>query len=124
MNDDLCALDMAQKLKTQSDALGSALDQSGNIRDDETIPIQIHHAQIWAECCKMIIRDFRPGIGHTGKKRGFPHIRKAHKPYIRDDLQLQKHLKLHGLAARLSVLWRLHGGCGKMLVAQTAATTL
>ena len=124
MDDDLRALDMAQELKAQADTLGSALDQSGNIRDDKTVPVQIHHTQIRAERCKMVIRDLRPGIGHTGKKGGFPHIRKSHKPHIRDDLQLQKHLQLHGLSARLSILRRLHGGCGKMLVAQTAPSAL
>ena len=63
----LGTLNMAQKLVSQAHALGSALNQTRNIRHDEArSALKIHHAQIRVQCGEMIVGDLRLRIGHTG----------------------------------------------------------
>ena len=72
----------------------------------------------------MIIGDLRPGVCYPGKQGGFSDVREAHQAHIRDDLQLQCHVQLLGRLAGLCVFGYLHGGCGKMLIAQAASAAL
>ena len=61
MQDDLRALDMAQKLMTESRAVRSALDQAGNIRHHEILLlVHSHDAQYRRNRREMVLGNLRP----------------------------------------------------------------
>ena len=70
----------------------------------------------------MIIGNFRPGIGNSGKESGFSHIRKAYQANVSYHLKLQKQLQFSGRLSRLGIFGSLHGAGGIMLVAVAAAS--
>ena len=121
MDDHLGTLNMAQEFVSQTDSLGSSLDQSRNIRNDETTgSFQIHYTQIRIQGREMIVGNLGSGIGHSGQERGFTNIGKSYQSDISDHLQFQQKFQFLCSLSRLCILGCLHGTGSIMLVAVTA----
>lgn len=91
MDDHLGTFDVAQEFVSQTDSLGSSLDQSRNIRNDKTTgSFQIHYTQIRIQGREMIVGNLGSGIGHSGQERGFTNIGKSYQSDISDHLQFQQ----------------------------------
>ena len=113
MDNDPGTLDMPQKVKTQSGTAAGTFNQAGYIRDHKAIPIvHLHNSQIRLKGCKGISGNFRLRVGDMGKKRGFSGIWKAYQSDIRNELQLQRDLKLHAFLPSLRIFRDLHRGSG------------
>ena len=124
MDDHLGPFNMAQEFMAQANALRSALNQAGNVRDHEALrAVHVHHAQVRNDGGEMIIGDLGPCVGDPGKQGGFSHIGEADQTNIRDHFQLQQKLKLPGRLSRLGIFGGLHGAGGIMLVAVSALST-
>ena len=125
MDDELGSLNVAEKFMAEAHALRGALDESRDICDDKALGTgHVHHTQIRAQGRKVIVGDLRPCVGDSGQEGGFPYVGEAHKPHVRDHLQLQVHPQLLCRLPGLGVLGNLHGGCGKVLVAKAALSAL
>ena len=64
MHENLASLDMTEELMTKPCSLTGAFNQSGDVRNNESmLPVQIHHAEIRLQCREMVVRDLglRPG---------------------------------------------------------------
>ena len=121
MDDHLGTFDVAQEFVSQTDSLGSSLDQSRNIRNDKTTgSFQIHYTQIRIQGREMIVGNLGSGIGHSGQERGFTNIGKSYQSDISDHLQFQQKFQFLCSLSRLCILGCLHGTGSIMLVAVTA----
>ena len=115
-------LDMAQELVSESRSLGSALNESRDIRNDESpAAVHIHNAQVRIQCRKMIVGDLRTGVADSGKECGLSDIREAYQPHIRNHLELQAYFQFLGVLTRLCILGNLHGGGGVIHIALSAS---
>ena len=66
MNENLGSLDMAQEIMSQTDSLGSTLDEPRNICHDKALSIlQINHAKMRVQRREMIIGNLRTCIGNA-----------------------------------------------------------
>ena len=119
------ALDMAQEGMTQAHALGSALDQAGDVGADKALfGADAHHAQHGGQGGEVVVGDFGlSGADHTDQRR-FAHVGEADQPHVRNDLQFHFQLKFLAGQAGLGELGDLAGGGGKVAVAPAAATAL
>src|SRR5882762_5123796 len=98
------ALHVPQKSNTQSRAFMSAFNQSRQVGDDVRSPdlaafaapsaVRVYYAQVRLQRSKRIIRNLRPRRGYHRNQRRFTRIRKAHKPYVGQQSQLQPQLPL------------------------------
>src|SRR3546814_18630822 len=57
MEQHAAALDMAQKAVADAGAVGRALDQAGNVGDDEFMPLVADDAELWAQGSERIGAD-------------------------------------------------------------------
>ena len=125
MDQDPGALQVSEKFVPKACAVCSALDETGDIRHDKALGVlEVHDTQDRLQGREMIVGD--PGLcvaGH-GQKGRFSDIGEADKTHIRDHLQFQQKLQGAGRLARLGIFGRLHGGCGIMHIAVSAAAAL
>ena len=125
MDKQAAAVDMPQKIVTQTCAVGSALNNTGNVRHYEghTL-VNINHAQIGVQGGKVVVGDFRTGIGGDGQQGGFAHVGKTYKAYVCQQLQLQNHVPFLTGQTCLGKTGHLTGGGGIVGIAPAAATAL
>ena len=106
---------------SQANALGSSLNQTGDISHDKAGPVsQVHYAQMGIQGGEMVICYLRLCVADNRQQRGFSHIGKAHQAHVRNDLKLQLHPQLRAGLPRLRVLGHLHGRCCKVHISKTA----
>ena len=109
MKKDLGTLDMTKELVAESDALRSALNESGDISHDKAASVtQIYDTLHGIQGCKMIIGDLRLCVAHTGEQGGFSDVRKTDKPYVCNDFQLQIYPEFLGSLTGLGIFGNLH----------------
>ena len=121
MNQDARALHMAQKFVAEPDAAARPLDESRNVRHDETALIRkLHDAQMRLERREMIRRHFRPRARHFPDETRFPDARKPQKPHIGQDFQLQAHFFFLARLPFFRIRRRPYCGRRKMLIAPSA----
>ena len=101
----------------QTYSLGGSLNKSRNIRYYKPFGIfQIHHAQVRIQRGKMVVGNFRPGIGHFCQQCGFSHIRETDQSHIRYHLQFQQKIQFFCILPRLGIFRHLHSTGGIVLV--------
>ena len=82
------ALHMAQKFDAQTFSRRCALDDAGNVRENQFVI----HAQPRLQGGKRVIGDFLLGAGQLVDETGFSGVGKADKADIGDELELQPHV--------------------------------
>ena len=105
----------------QAGALSGTLDDAGNIGHDEGHAlVHEHHAQVGEEGGKVIVSDFRPGLGRDRQQGGLAHVGEADEAHVRQQLQLQQDRPFFSGQTGLGELGGLAGGGGEVLVAPAA----
>ena len=115
------AFHMAKKIVTESDSLRGALNKAGDVRHNKGAAlVHAHNAEHRSQGGERIVRNFGLCGGNHGNKRGFAHVREAHKTHICQKLQFKGQLKLLAGVAGLGEAGNLPcGGC-KMAVTPAA----
>ena len=123
MHEHLRPLDVPKKLVPEAVAFVRALDQPGDVCDDEAaIVAQRDDAQVWHERGERIVGDLRARGGDPRDQRGLAGVGESNQTHIRDQLQLQAKQLLFAVFARLGPSRRAVGGRHEAGVAATAAT--
>ena len=123
MEQQTAALDVAQEVMAQADALAGALDQAGDVGADEAGPLAHRHdAQRGHEGGEVVVGDLGLGRADGGDEGRFAHVREADQAHIRDELQLQRDLEILTRHTGLGELGDLAGRRRKMRVAVAAAS--
>ena len=115
------AVDMPQEIVPESRALGSALDDAGDVRHDKGAAlVDIHHAEIGEKGGEVIVCDLRVSLAHDGKQCALAHVGETHEPYIGQKLQLKGDIVALAGQTGLGKARHLTGRCRKVLVAPAA----
>ncbi len=116
---------MPQKVVAQAGPLGRPLDNAGDVRHDEGLPLaDPDNPKIRDQGCKVVVCNLGPRRRYHRKKGGFADIREADQPNVREQLQLERHIKLLARQAGLGETRRLTGRGCKMGVAPAAVAAL
>ena len=84
------AMDVAQKLDAQSVSLVSALDEPGDVGEDQTPHVaELGDSQIGVKRGEGIAGDLGPRGGESRQQRGLAGIRKPDEPRVRKEFQLE-----------------------------------
>lgn len=124
MQDEGGTLDMTQELVTQALALGSALDQAGNIGNRKAQVAIAHHSQIGRERGEGIIGNLGARGRHAGDERALAHRRHAHECSVGHELHLELDPERLGWLAQLGERGRASRRRDEMRVATATAATL
>ena len=85
MQQQLRALEVAQKTIAQSVAFVRAFDQSGDIGNNKSAKVaHVHNPQIRLKRREGIVSDFRTRRGDPGDERRFTRVRKANQANVRE----------------------------------------
>ena len=101
VHDERGALDVAQELMSQPAALVRALDQAGDVGDDEAVVVGARHAQVGHERRERVVGDLGTSGGELGDQRGFARRRHADERGVGHQLHLQLDPALLGRLAQL-----------------------
>ena len=125
MNQQPAAVNVPQEIMAQARTLSRTLNDTGDIRHDEGHAlIHIDDAQVGEQRGEMVVCDLRPGIGGDGKEGGFSNIGEAHKANVCQKLELQDHIPLLALHARLGEAGNLTGRGSIVGIAPAAPAAL
>jgi hypothetical protein len=84
------ALDVPQKLQSESLPFVRAFDDAGNVGDDErSIPGQRHDAKVRNQRREGVIRDLGTRGGDDGQERRLAGVGLTYQPDIGDELELE-----------------------------------
>ena len=121
MKDHCAALDMAEKAGADPDPLARALDQSGEVGQDELLVMQPHDAELRLQGRERVVGDLRPGMRDRGEKGRLAGVGQADETGIGDQLQAQPD---PGLAARPAGIGAARRAIGRALVMRVAETAV
>ena len=114
-------VDVPQKVVAQAGALGGALDDAGDVGQNEGHPLlHVHHPQVGEQGGEVVVGDLGPGLAHHGEQGGLAHVGEAHQAHVGQELELQDHVPALAGQARLGEAGHLPGGGGEVLVAPAA----
>src|SRR5437868_1829135 len=85
VNEKARALDVTQELFAQAEAAARALDETGNVRDDELAIVQARDAEVWSERGERVVGDLRSRAGERREERRLPRVRKAGEPHVGEE---------------------------------------
>ncbi len=86
---------------SESDALACALDQTGNVRNDETaIAVDLDEPKEGRHCRKGIGRDLRPRLSEATEQRALTCVRHADKSDVGDHAQFKANASRFSLFSR------------------------
>ena len=94
MHDETHALDVAQEVVSEPRALACSLDKTGDIRNNETVVIHLHNAEIWIDGRKVIIGNLWLCRRQHTQKCGFTHVREAYETDVRNGFEFERDLVL------------------------------
>src|SRR4029079_13041980 len=83
------APEVAQELVSQPGALGRALDQAGDVGDDEALLAYPHHAKRRLERGERVIGAFRTRARDRPDERRFARVGQAEQPDVGEHAQLE-----------------------------------
>src|SRR6185437_6703887 len=86
---DRAALDMTEKASADPDALAGALDEAGQIGEDELLVAEIHDAELRLQRREGVVRDLRPRPRGRGEKRRLAGVGQADETGVGDQLEAQ-----------------------------------
>src|SRR5581483_11130354 len=89
VEEDAAALDMAEEAVADAGALGGALDQAGDVGEDELAAAMRDHPQLRAQRREGIVADLGTGIGYSVEKSRFSGIGQADETGVGEELQAQ-----------------------------------
>ncbi len=122
------ALNVAEKLGSETGAEVRALDKAGDIGDDIGFLLRFlahsDDAEAGLEGGEGVIGDLGPGGGDTGDQGGFAGVGEADKADIGQEFELEAVAALFAGTTQLVLARSLVGGSGKVLVAAAAAAAL
>ena len=105
------ALDVREEVVAEARAGAGALDQPGDVGDDELAVVGLERAQDGLERRERVRRDLRLGAGHAGEQRRLARVREADEPDVGQQLEVQLDDALVAGQAALGEPRRLaHGG--------------
>ena len=115
------ALQVGEKLVTETDPFACALDQPGHVGDRELATIgRVDGAEHGGHRRERIIGDFRLGVRDPAQKRGLTGVRKSQESRIGQELQPELELRLFARLAYLCEARRLVRRRGEAAVAGAA----
>src|SRR6267142_806749 len=94
MDDEARPLDVAQELLAESRALARALDEAGDVSDDELPLVEPRDTQVRRERRERIRRDLRPRAGQRREQARLPGVGQTGEPDVGDEPQLELELAL------------------------------
>src|ERR1019366_4147575 len=124
MNENRAALDVAQEAVAEAVSLVRALDESGDVGNDEgLVVVRADNAEVRDQGGEGIVGDLRFGRADHGDQRRFAGVRKTDQTDVSDQLQFDGELALFAGVAILREPRRLARGGGEVLIAPPAAPT-
>src|SRR5258706_8728207 len=120
MEDHARALGVAEKARAETRALMRALDQAGQVGDDEIGALKAHHAELWIEGGERIVRDLRLCRRDTSEEGGFAGIGQTDQADIGDQLEPEPDGLLLGRLSGIGMARRLVRRALEMCVADAA----
>src|SRR4030095_16662951 len=91
---------MAQELVAEASTFSGALDEPGNVRDDEAaIGIGANDAEIGRERRERVIGDLGPCGGHGADERALASVGHPEEPDVRQHAELEMHAPFLALFA-------------------------
>src|SRR5450755_2563935 len=119
------SLQMAEKLMTEPGAVGGAVDQTGDVGNDEApVFVDANHAEIRRQGGERIVGDLGPGGGDRTYQRRFARVRHSQQADIGEHLELEVQHALHAFFARCRLPRRAIGARLEMQIAQAALAAL
>src|SRR3546814_9501696 len=91
MEQHAAALDMAQKAVADAGAVGRALDQAGNVGDDEFMPLVADDAELWAQGSERIGADLCLRVADRVDEGRLAGVGQADQPGVGEQFQPQPH---------------------------------
>src|SRR5207249_7975494 len=120
------ALNVAQKLCPQPCSGVSALDQSANIRNNDTLYVRLFsdsdNPEIRLQRSERIISDLRTRGRNVGNQSGLSYVRESDERHVSQQLQLQPVSSLLSRAPGLALSWRLVCRGRKLGIASSTAS--
>ncbi len=114
------ALQVPEKANTEADAVGGALDQPGNVGDDETaMRREAHDPEVRVQRRERVVGDLRPRRRDRANEGRLAGVRQAEQADVGDDLELEAELELLARRARRGFARR---AVGRTLEARVADT--
>ena len=115
------AREVAQELVAQPGAFGRALDQSGNVGDDEAPVLgHAHHAQVGVQGGEGIVGDLRAGGRYRADEGRFAGVGHAQQADVGEQLQFQAQFARFARLAQGALARRAVGAGLEMQIAQAA----
>lgn len=125
VDEEVGALDVAEEAVAESGALVRALDEAGNVGDDEGFLIGSfadgNDAEVGLECGEGVVGDFGFGRRDARDEGGLADVGVADDADIGEDLELEAEGELFAGVAHFMLARSLVGGRGEVLVAAAAA---
>ena len=119
---------MAEELHAEAGAEMCAFNEAGHIGDDEGLLVGLlaygDDAEVGFEGGEGVVGDFGLGGGDAGDKGGLAGVGVADQADVSQKLEFEAIGALLAGAAQLMLAGSLVGGCGKVLVAASAAAAL
>src|SRR2546428_1196462 len=92
-------LHVAEELLAEARAVACALDQTGDVRDDELPIVEPRDSEVRDKRREGIVGDLRTRAGERGEERGFSRVRHSGEPDIGQELELEVDLAALALPA-------------------------
>ena len=122
MDEQTAAVDVPQKIMSETRALGRAFDDAGDIGHYEgDALVDVDDAEVGKERRKVVVGDLGMRLADDGQKRGFAYVRETDQTDVCQQLELQRDVVALAGKARLRKAWDLARGRGEMDVAPAAA---
>jgi hypothetical protein len=117
------AFNVPKELEAETGAIAGTFDETGDIRQDETVVGKPNYAKVWFKGRERIGRDFWSGGGNCSKEGRLPGVRVAHQSDVCNDPEFKGYLALLPGFASLGEFGCLVRGGLEMRVAKSAPAT-
>lgn len=118
------AFDVSQEAQADALAFGGALDDAGDVGDDERLEVAVgHHSEVWGEGGEGVVGDFGFGVGEFADEGGLASIGEAHEAHVGEHFEFEGDPALGAGFAGLGEARGLHRGTLEVHVAESAAAT-
>ena len=125
VDEDGCALDVAEELDAEACAEVGAFDEAGHVGDGEAEVVggvaDLDDAEVGLEGGEGVVGDLGAGGGEARDERGFADVGEADEAGVGEEAELEAEVAFFAGAAELVLAGGLVGGGGEVLVATAAA---
>src|SRR6185312_5896775 len=120
MDQNASALDVAEEAVSYPGTFMGALDQTGNIGQNEVALADPDDAEVGVKCRERVVGDLGLGRGYRREKGGFAGVRQTDKPGVGNQLQPKPNPLFGAFLSRVCVSRRLVGRGLEVGVAEAA----